>query len=114
MRSNEFLFGEELPWEKVGEGMYRQILGHDDKMLMARVKFDKGGIGVVHEHFHSQTTYVVSGQFELQVGEKKKIIKGGDAFYIPPHVYHGAVCLEAGELIDVFSPTREDFFKKTE
>ena len=112
MSSNEFIFAIEQPWEKLGEGMYRQILGHDDKMMMVRVKFDKGGIGAVHEHFHSQTSYVVSGQFELQIADEKKILKTGDAFYIPPHTLHGAVCLEAGELIDVFSPTREDFFKK--
>jgi quercetin dioxygenase-like cupin family protein len=35
----------------------------------------------------------------------------GDAFYIPPNVIHGAVCLEAGVLIDVFSPMREDFIE---
>ena len=112
MKSKEFLFGEDIAWEKVGEGMYRQIMGYDDKILMARVKFDKGGIGAVHEHHHSQVTYVVSGEFEVKIGEEKKILKAGDSFYIPPHVYHGAVCLEAGELIDVFSPIREDFFTK--
>ena len=53
---------------------------------------------------------MVSGKFELQVGDKKQVIGPGDGFYIPPNVPHGAVCLEKGELIDVFSPTREDFF----
>ena len=33
-------------------------------------------------------------------------------FYVPPHAIHGAVCLEAGVLIDVFSPMREDFIKQ--
>lgn len=108
--SKEFLFSKELPWEDVGPGLKRQIMGYDDKILMARVLFEKGAIGTVHEHYHSQATYVVSGKFELQVGEEKKVISTGDGFYIPPHVDHGAVCLEAGELIDVFSPIREDFF----
>lgn len=112
MKSNEFIFSDQIPWEKVGEGMQRQLLGYDSSILMARVKFEKGGIGALHDHFHSQVTYVVSGKFELQVGEEKKVLKQGDAFYIPPHVRHGAVCLESGELIDVFSPIREDFFKK--
>lgn len=90
--------------------MKRQIMGYDDTILMARVLFEKGAVGVVHEHRHSQVTYVVSGKFELQVGNEKKVIAAGDGFYIPPHVDHGAVCLEAGELIDVFSPIRVDFF----
>ncbi|MCG8333261.1 MAG: cupin domain-containing protein, partial [Proteobacteria bacterium] len=32
-------------------------------------------------------------------------------FYIPPGVDHGAVALEDGILIDVFSPLREDFIQ---
>ena len=111
--SKEFLFGDQLEWEEVGPGLKRQIMGYDEHILLARVLFEKGAIGEVHEHFHSQVTYVVSGKFELQVGEEKKVISGGDGFYIPPHVLHGAVCLEKGELIDVFSPIREDFFPDT-
>ena len=52
-----------------------------------------------------------SGMFEVQINGEKKALRAGDAFYIPPNVMHGAVCLEAGVLIDVFSPMREDFIK---
>jgi len=45
----------------------------------------------------------------VEINGEKKILKGGDGFYIPPNVLHGAVCMEAGVLIDVFSPMREDF-----
>lgn len=112
--SKEFLFGDKIPWEEVGPGLKRQIMGYDDKILLARVLFEKGAVGTVHEHHHSQVTQVVSGKFELQVGNEKKIIKAGDGFYIPPHVDHGAICLEKGELIDVFSPIREDFFTQSQ
>ncbi|MEK6155278.1 cupin domain-containing protein [Flavobacteriaceae bacterium 3-367] len=107
--SKEFLFGNEIEWETVAEGVQRQIMGYDDKIMLVNVKFDKGGIGQMHEHYHSQVTYVVSGTFELTIGGETKTVKGGDAFYIPPYVLHGAVCTEAGVLIDVFSPIREDF-----
>ncbi len=109
-KSNEVLLGKEIAWEEMAPGLKRQIMGYDDKILMARVLFEEGAVGTVHEHFHSQATYVVSGKFELQVGDKKQVIGPGDGFYIPPNVPHGAVCLEKGELIDVFSPIREDFF----
>ena len=52
-----------------------------------------------------------SGQFEIEINGSKKILTAGDAFYVPPNVMHGAVCLEAGTLIDVFSPMREDFIE---
>ena len=107
--SKEFLMGDEIEWEVVGEGVQRQIMGYDDKIMLVNVKFNKGGVGPMHEHYHSQVTYVVNGEFELTIGAETKIMKGGDSFYIPPHVMHGAICLKDGVLIDVFSPIREDF-----
>jgi quercetin dioxygenase-like cupin family protein len=47
--------------------------------------------------------------FEVTIGNEKKMLMAGDAFYIPPNVIHGALCIEAGVLIDIFSPMREDF-----
>ena len=49
------------------------------------------------------------GEFEMTIGDEVRTIKGGDSYYIPPHVMHGCVCTKAGVLIDVFSPHREDF-----
>ncbi len=109
--SKEFLIGEEIEWEIVAEGVKRKIMGYDDKIMLVKVHFEEGGIGAMHEHYHSQVTYVVDGEFELTIGEETKLLKGGDSFYIPPHVLHGAVCKKSGVLIDVFSPIREDFMK---
>ena len=49
------------------------------------------------------------GKFEFHIDGEKQIVKAGDGVYIPPNAVHGAVCLEDGILIDVFSPIREDF-----
>ena len=109
--SKEFLMGDDIPWEGVAEGVKRKIMGYDDNIMLVKVHFDKGGIGQMHKHYHSQVTYVVSGEFELTIGNETQILKGGDSFYIPPHVMHGAFCTKAGVLIDVFSPIREDFME---
>jgi hypothetical protein len=45
------------------------------------------------------------------IGEEKKILKAGDGYYVAPNLLHGCVCLEAGVLIDTFTPMREDFLK---
>ena len=103
--------GDEIAWETVGEGVRRQIMGYDDRIMLVNVEFEKGGIGPMHQHHHSQVTYVISGQFDLTIGEETRRMKGGDAFYIPPNVMHGAICIEKGVLIDVFSPIREDFME---
>jgi quercetin dioxygenase-like cupin family protein len=33
----------------------------------------------------------------------------GDSTYKQPDIEHGAVCLEAGVLLDIFTPCRQDF-----
>ncbi|MCF6296901.1 MAG: cupin domain-containing protein [Flavobacteriaceae bacterium] len=109
--SKEFLLGDEIEWEVVGEGLKRKIMGYNDNIMLVNVHFEVGAVGVMHKHYHSQVTYVVSGEFELTIGEETKTIKGGDAFYIPPNVLHGAICRKSGVLIDVFSPIREDFME---
>ncbi len=110
-RSDEFLFGKDIPWEEVGPGLKRQVLAFDDKIMLVKVKFDAGGIGELHDHFHSQVTYVESGEFELTIGDQTRTLKGGDSFYIPPNISHGCICTQGGVLIDVFSPLREEFIK---
>jgi quercetin dioxygenase-like cupin family protein len=107
--SKEFIFGDELAWETVGKGLKRKIMGYDDKIMLVKVDFQVGAIGTLHEHHHSQVTYVESGSFDFTIGDATKTVKGGDTVYIPPHVLHGAICTESGVLIDVFSPMREDF-----
>lgn len=106
---NVFIEDSQIPWEKVGEGVKRKIVAYDQQLMLVKVSFEAGGVGAVHQHFHSQITHIESGKFEIQIGDEKKTLSGGDAYYIPPHVLHGALCLEAGVLIDVFSPMREDF-----
>jgi quercetin dioxygenase-like cupin family protein len=107
--SKPFQLDNEIPWQNMANGVYRQVFGYDNKVMLVKVKFDKGGVGALHEHHHSQASYVESGVFEMTIGSEKKIIKKGDGYYVTPHVIHGIVCLEPGMLIDVFSPCREDF-----
>lgn len=110
-KSENFIISSELPWENPSKGITRQIMGYDGQLMLVKVKFEKGAIGYVHEHFHSQSTYVVSGKFEVMIKNEKRILVAGDGFYIEPDAPHGAVCLEDGILIDVFSPMRQDFLK---
>ena len=112
MIKGETFFKEaETKWEPAGEGIIRQITGYDTQLMMVKVKFEKGAIGYVHDHFHSQTTYVCAGKFKITVDDKSEILEAGDGFFVQPNLKHGAECLEAGILIDVFSPVREDFLK---
>ncbi len=50
--------------------------------MLVKVDFATGGIGYEHEHHHSQTTYVASGEFEFTIGGVTKTVKEGDSVYI--------------------------------
>ena len=104
-----FIENESIPWEQMDKGVKRKIMAWDDNLMMVKVDFEKGGVGTVHQHYHSQITHIESGVFEVEIDGIKKVLSAGDGFYIPPNILHGAVCLEAGVLIDVFSPMREEF-----
>ncbi|MFC4262060.1 cupin domain-containing protein [Ferruginibacter yonginensis] len=108
---NVFINDTDIAWEQVGEGLRRKIMAYDDNLMVVRVSFETGAIGTVHQHFHTQISHVESGVFEVEINNEKKILKAGDAFYVPSNIWHGAVCKEAGVLIDIFSPMREDFLK---
>ena len=110
--SENFIFAEGKEWEPAGEGVVRQIMGYNDDIMVVKVKFEKGAVGAVHHHVHSQVTYVESGKFEFTINGVKKIVSAGDCLYKEPDAVHGCVCLEPGMLIDCFSPMRADFQKK--
>ena len=108
-QSPRFFRGDEVEPVEAGEGMLRQNLGYDDSIFMARVIFKTGSEGYVHAHPHSQVTYVESGVFDFTIGDETQRLVAGDGTYIPPFADHGAICIEEGVLLDVFSPIREDF-----
>lgn len=104
-----FHFDKEMEWETVNPKLRRKIHGYDDKIMMVVADFQDGGIGEMHNHHHSQVTFVQSGEFEMTIGDEVRTIKAGDSFYVLPFVMHGCTCTKAGQLVDVFSPAREDF-----
>lgn len=110
MKSAAFVSGQGA-WENVAPGVTRKILGFDDALMLVCARFDKGAIGTLHHHPHRQVTYVASGRFEVEIDGVKQTLDQGDSFFVAPELVHGAKALEAGTLIDVFAPAREDFLK---
>ena len=103
-----FVEDERLSWEPVAAGVQRKIMTYDANLMMVKVAFEMGAIGAAHSHPHTQMSYVEAGVFTITIGDETQTVRAGDAYYIPPDVWHGAVCVEAGVLIDIFTPMRED------
>ena len=109
--TNVFTENDIVKWTNVAPGVQRAILAYDESVMLVKVKFEKGAIGVLHQHPHVQISYVESGQFEVEVGGVKKILNQGETFFVPSNVWHGVICLEEGVLMDTFSPMRKDFIE---
>lgn len=92
-----------------GEGVTRQVLSEAPQMMVVAFRFRAGAEGAVHDHPHIQSTYVESGRFRFTLGDETCEVGPGDSFVIPSGLPHGCVCVEAGTLIDGFTPRRDDF-----
>ncbi len=104
-----FVRDADASWEDLGGGVRRKVLGHNETMMMTRVAFEQGAVGALHSHPHSQSAVVESGRFDVTIGGRTQRLGPGDGYIVPPHVVHGVVAVEAGVLLDVFTPPREDF-----
>ena len=104
-----FVYGKECSVEDLGNGVTRKILAHDGGLMQVEVAFERGAVGPLHTHPHEQLTYVLSGAFEFTIGEETHVVRAGDTLYKQPNVLHGGRCIEAGVLLDTFTPQRKDF-----
>ena len=98
-------------WEDVWPVIKRKIVGYDDRLILVKVRFIKGTQAPPHDHPHSQSSYIETGIFEVTIGGETKSLGPGDGFNVPSGVRHSVTALEAGVIIDAFSPHREDFLK---
>jgi quercetin dioxygenase-like cupin family protein len=96
-------------WTDLGQGNRRRVILHTDELMIVEFAFEKGGIGVPHSHPHVQASFIAEGKFEVTVGGKTEVLSAGDSFIAPSGVVHGVKALEAGRLIDSFTPKRADF-----
>jgi quercetin dioxygenase-like cupin family protein len=99
-------------WEDAEPGVRRRILQARGGLMLMEVAFASGAAGYVHNHVHEQISYCASGRFEYSLDGRIHVLSQGDSIYVPSNARHGAKALEAGTLIDVFTPVREDLLRR--
>lgn len=95
--------------QSAGEGVTRRVLAYNDQLMCVENRFEQGAVGPAHSHPHTQITYVVSGRFSFTIDGETHQVGPGDTLLKTDGVEHGCTCLEAGVLLDIFNPMREDF-----
>jgi quercetin dioxygenase-like cupin family protein len=90
-------------------GVTRQVLADHPALMVVAFRFAAGVEGRLHSHPHVQASFVLSGRFRFAVDGIASEIGPGDSLVVPSGAVHGCLCLEAGTLIDSFTPRRADF-----
>lgn len=94
---------------ETGPGTTRRVLLHSDELMLVEFIFEKGAIGALHAHPHVQASYIAAGTFEVTIEEITETLGPGGSYIVPSNRVHGVRALEAGRLIDSFTPHRADF-----
>ncbi len=108
-KNDKWVFYKDTTPEDNNQGVVKRVLAYSDDLMVVENTFETGAVGAMHHHPHTQITYVKSGKFEFTICDEKKIVTEGDTLCKTNGVEHGCVCLEAGVLIDTFTPYRQDF-----
>ncbi len=111
MKHSQVANWDEIPVEQLDGGIRRQLVV-GEKLMICRLIFPPHLVTPAHDHPHEQMTIVKRGHVSFIVGNETIIAEPGDVLRFPPKCWHGATMLdEEVELIDIFTPIREDFLK---
>ena len=99
--------------KKVFKGVSLDSLAIGEKSMVAKMNYVKGNFATTHQHPHEQCGYVISGEYRLKVEIPEENIDislhAGDSYAIPGNTPHSFEVIEGGEVVDVFTPQREDY-----
>lgn len=98
--------------QKTFKGVNLDSLAVGEQSMVTKMNYVKGNFATLHSHPHEQCGYVISGKYRLIVEGDERIdvvMLPGDSYAIPGNTAHSFEVIEGGEVIDVFTPQREDY-----
>lgn len=84
---------------------------HGEKITLGYFDIRKGAEVPVHSHHNEQISCVLRGKMRFYNDGFEAVVEAGGIIMIPPNEPHGAEALEDSNVIDIFSPSREDWQK---
>jgi quercetin dioxygenase-like cupin family protein len=98
-------------FEQLTPSISRQAL-HGETMTVARFRLAKGTVVEQHEHVNEQIATVLRGRMKFVLGNgEEHVVSAGETIVLPPNLPHAAEALEDCDVLDAFSPVREDWIR---
>lgn len=94
------------------KGVSLDVLAVGERSMVTKMNYVKGNFATTHSHPHEQCGYVVSGEYRLKIGGAEPldiVLHPGDSYAVPGNTPHSFEVIEGGEVVDVFTPHREDY-----
>ena len=90
-------------------GIHRRTLVYNENMMLCHFILDKDSKVPLHAHKEHQIGYVIKGKLQFFTENDEFFAGKGDSYAFKSNEKHGANIIEDSEVIDVFSPSREDY-----
>ena len=77
-KDQRWVFHEKTEAQEMDPGVVRRVLAYCNDVMCVENTFKKGAIGALHNHPHTQITYVASGKFEFTIDGEVHTVSAGD------------------------------------
>jgi quercetin dioxygenase-like cupin family protein len=94
---------------RVLDGIYRKTLAYNDETMLCFFRLEEGATIPLHQHDATQIGYVMEGKIKFLMENKEFVAEAGDSYVFDSKEKHGAEVLEDTNVIEVFSPCREEY-----
>jgi quercetin dioxygenase-like cupin family protein len=95
------------------KGVFLTTLAYNSDVMLCNFKLNKGAKIPLHNHPNVQVGYVISGKIKfLKEKSESFIASRGDSYIFDSDEFHGAEVLENTVVIEVFSPSRNEYKPK--
>ena len=91
------------------KGIYRKTLVYNENIMLCHFYLKKDSEVPLHSHVQHQVGYVIRGKLHFFTTDNDFVAKKGDSYIFDSNEKHGATVLSDSEVIDIFTPSREDY-----
>jgi len=91
------------------KGVNFDVLAIGQKSMVTKMNFEIGDSVPFHSHPNEQSGYVILGKYLLKLQENSHILTEGDTYAIPENTEQALEVIEKGNIIDFFTPPRQDY-----